>query len=77
MLCEEDRRIRNSDFSSGKQFLEYFVLNAKEHCGETFCVFNIHDLLHISDDVEHFQGSLDEFTAFYFENYLGKLKRLL
>ena len=77
MLCEEDRRLRNSNLSSARQLLEYFALNAKEHYNETFCVYNIHGLLHVSDDVEYFQGSLDEFASFQFEIYLGKLKGLL
>ena len=38
MLCEEDKRLRNSI-----QSLECFVLNAKEHYGETFYVHNIHE----------------------------------
>ena len=77
VLCEEDRRLRNSNLSSARQLLEYFVLNAKEHYPETFCVYNIRGLLHVSDDVEYFRGSLDENAAFQFESYLGKLKRLL
>ena len=77
ILCEEDRRLRKSNSSFARQLLEYFVLNAKEHYGETFCVYNIYRLLDISDDVEYFQGSLDEFAAFQFESYLGKLKRFL
>ena len=77
MLYEEDRRLRNSNLSSERQLLEYFVLNAKEHHGETFCVDNIHRLLHNSDNMEYFQGSIDGFAVFQFDSFLGKLKRLL
>ena len=34
-------------------------------------------MLHIREDVKCFQISLDEFAAFQFESYLGKLKQFL
>ncbi|EFN76345.1 hypothetical protein EAI_06447, partial [Harpegnathos saltator] len=37
---------------------------------------NVHNLLHICDDVARF-GTLDQFRAFKFENYLQLLKKLL
>lgn len=38
------------------------------------CVYNVHSLIHICDDVRKF-GGLENFSAFKFENHLGKLKR--
>lgn len=60
---------------AAKKLLEYFVFQSKEHYGDKFCVYNVHGLLHISDDVEHFSMSLDEISCFQFENHLQKLKK--
>ena len=51
--------------------------NCKEHYGNTFCVYNVHGLCHITDDVEYFGLPLDEISAFQFENYLQKLEHLV
>ena len=37
----------------------------------------MHSLIHIADDCKFQQGSLDLFSAFPFESYLGQLKNLL
>ena len=60
---------------SAKEFLNYFVYNSKECYGDTFCVYNVHGLIHIADDVEYFKKSLQAISAFVFENYLQELKR--
>ena len=39
-------------------------------------VYNIHNLVHVVDDVEKY-GHLDKFSAFRFESYLGFLKRIV
>lgn len=39
-------------------------------------MYNIHNLVHLADDAQHF-GSLDNFSAFPIENYLGMLKKLV
>ncbi|XP_065672868.1 uncharacterized protein LOC136090322 [Hydra vulgaris] len=76
MLCEESNVNRRIYLSHAKKLLEYFVFNTHEHFGDTFCVYNVHCLLHITDDVEHFESSLDEISCFQFENFLQQLKRL-
>ena len=40
-------------------------------------VYNVHNLLHLSRDVKVFNCSLNHISAFPFENYLQKLKRLV
>ena len=42
----------------------------------TDIVYNVHSLTHLAGDVMMF-GPLDDFSAFPFENFLGKLKKLL
>ena len=43
---------------SEKELLNYSAYNSKEGYGDIFCVYNVHGLIHISDDVEYFKKSL-------------------
>ncbi|XP_047129218.1 uncharacterized protein LOC124809271 isoform X1 [Hydra vulgaris] len=76
-LCESDDVLRNSNLENAQQLIEYFVINSNEIYGDLFCVYNVHGLLHICDDVKFYGVSLDKLSAFKFENYLQKLKRLV
>lgn len=40
-----------------------------------FSTYNVHSLQHLPDDVQHFGTSLNEISAFQYENYLFKLKK--
>ena len=53
-----------------------FVLNSSILYGNAFVTFNIHNLIHVSDDVMRF-GPIYSFSAYPFENFLGIIKRLL
>ena len=59
-----------------KHLLTFFQL-MPTYYGESSQVINVHNLIHISDDVLRMNQSLDEFSAFPFENALGFLKTLL
>ncbi len=59
-----------------KQLLEDFIEQTKIFYGDEFLVYNIHSMIHLADEVEEY-GSLDECSAFPFENYMQKLKRLV
>lgn len=54
----------------------YFVKMFKILYGNDNLVYNVHNLIHLSEDVKRY-GSLDTFSAFPFENYLKKLKQML
>lgn len=56
--------------------LQHFVQCFETTYGKRYVTFNIHNLLHLSADVQKF-GALENFSAFVFENYLKSLKRLL
>ena len=62
--------------SYAKNLLEVFVKNAAILYGKTFITYNIHNLIHLADNVMLF-GPLHTFSAYIFENELGKIKRLL
>ena len=67
------------DKFKGPKTNELFTRFAKEfehHYGEMYCVSNVHLLQHIPFDVEN-HGVLENFWAFPFENYMGKIAKYL
>ena len=61
-----------------KELLEFFVRKAPDIYGESFTTYNVHSLIHISDDVKNYGVSLYELSAFklsFVKNYLQKLKK--
>lgn len=59
-----------------QQLLNHFVDSFKIIFGEHKVSHNVHNLIHISDDVKNF-GVLDSFSAFKFENFMQYLKKLV
>lgn len=59
-----------------KELLQHFVKCFQIIYGKKYVSHNVHNLLHLANDVETF-GPLDEFSAFRFENYLSKIKKLI
>ena len=66
LLDSNDER-RNYYLNYAKRLLCHFVATAKEIYGETFTVYNVHGLTHIADDVENFNCSFTDISAFPFE----------
>ena len=58
------------------QILEIFVKDFGKLYGDYNLVYNVHGLVHIAKDVRSF-GPLEHFSAFVFESFLGRLKRLV
>lgn len=56
--------------------LKTFVKNAGEIYGAHLLSYNLHATVHLADEVL-LHGSLDNVCGFVFENYLGKLKKLI
>lgn len=77
IMLDSDQRKRERHIDYAKQLLQYFVENCKFIFGETFSVYNVHGLLHLSEDVIHFDSSLNEISCFQFENHLQILKRFV
>lgn len=73
ILCDKDNSIKNNAFA--KQLLRYFVSECIKLYGKNFVIFNVHNLIHLVDDVLQF-GSLDSFSAFSFESFLYFIKKL-
>ncbi|KAK3910434.1 UPF0210 protein [Frankliniella fusca] len=56
--------------------IQEFVSHSARVFGRQFVVYNVHSLRHIVQECEE-HGTVQEFDAFRYENYLGVLKRLL
>ncbi|XP_026829221.1 uncharacterized protein LOC113562841 [Ooceraea biroi] len=54
--------------------LQKFILRCKSLYGPTFHTYNVHGLVHLTDDVERL-GSLDSFSAFPYENNMSMFRK--
>ena len=59
-----------------QELLDYFVCNSRQLYGPQFLVYNVHSMLHIASDVR-VHGSMDQISAFPFENYMQHLKKMV
>lgn len=62
--------------NEAERFLEQFVLSFEKIYGRHFVSYNVHNLLHLANDVRKF-GTLDTFSAFKYENYMKTVKGLI
>ena len=58
------------------QLLKYFVQSFCTLYAEDQLVYNVHSLIHLVEDAKKF-GPLDNVSSFKYENYLGRLKKLV
>ena len=77
ILLNTNNAERNHYLCYAEELLLHFVRKCKDIYGETFTVYNVHNLLHLPDDVKHFGCSLNEISAFQFENHLHTLKKFV
>lgn len=69
ILCHPVDCFRNNQYA--QDLLKYFVRKFKTLYGEENLTYNLHNLIHLSNDVLTY-GSLDTFSAFPFENSMQK-----
>lgn len=77
ILLSDDETKRTTYLQYARNLLEKFVRDARAIYGDTFTVYNVHGLLHLTDDVDHFHCSLNDISAFPFENFLQDIKKLV
>lgn len=77
ILLNSDIHLRNGYLSYARELLEYFVQQCIEVFGCNFVVYNVHNVVHLADDVENYQCSLNSLSAFPFENHLHIIKELV
>lgn len=66
----------SSLFDYARELLEFFVKSFKTLYGAENISHNVHNLLHLAQDVKN-HGPVDEFSAFPFENYLQTILKLI
>jgi hypothetical protein len=76
ILVSEKGARNDSWVNCAKYLLQCFVRELENLYSKEFLIFNVHSLLHLSDDVK-VHGCLDNFSAFTFESYMSRLRRLL
>ena len=76
MRCLCCSRLCCSHVDYANQLLVMFDEYGQKLYGEQFLVYNVHSLVHLSDDVKRF-GPLDGISCFPYENYLRQLKKLI
>ncbi|KAF0730474.1 Uncharacterized protein FWK35_00027213 [Aphis craccivora] len=74
ILCSNRYCYQQKWLNYAKNLIECFVKQFGIIYGKHNISYNIHGLLHLVDDVENY-GSLDNFSTFQFESYLGHLKK--
>lgn len=57
--------------------LKSFVRESRDMYGVTFLSRNVHSLIHLADDWQVYGTSLIPILAFPFENFLGRMKKLV
>ena len=71
-----NNRFCKSFVSFLQEAAKYTVQEFAKIFGEQHVVYNIHNFIHLFDNIEQY-GSLDNYSCFPFESYLGKLKKLV
>lgn len=79
-LCVAVRIVSDKQYKHlldyAQSLFEYFVRKFREYYGNQYVSHNMHNLLHICEDVKRF-GTIDSYSAFKFENYLYTIKKSL
>jgi hypothetical protein len=72
-LCSEELITLYMDFVQSA--LQYFISQFGEIYGRQYVVYNVHSLNHLPADAQRF-GTLDNFSCFEYESFLGVVKEL-
>jgi hypothetical protein len=71
-----DPRLSSSCVSIARNIIKDFVKEHSRIYGKEYVAPNFHAFTHLADNVEYLKCSLENFSAFPFESYLGSLKVL-
>ena len=75
LRCDPSLAVDNAPYA--RELLQTFFRLLSTYYGRDSQIMNNHNLNHISDDVEHMNGPLPDYSAYCFENFLGYMKCLI
>ena len=75
ILSDEDYASRVPFLPFARDLLQFFVSESENLYSKAFVSFNVHCLLHLTDDVEHYEESLTSLSAFKFESFIGYIRQ--
>lgn len=75
ILCS--KQLCSKYLTKVESYLEKFVLLSIQLYGLSSAIFNVHNIVHLAEDVKNLNCTLSQISAFPFENLLGKMKRSL
>lgn len=64
-------------YNYAKQLLRWYVDSAPNFYGSTFVTYNVHNLIHLHEDIDNHQCGLESLSAFPFENFLNRIKKMV
>ncbi|XP_063994844.1 uncharacterized protein LOC135172620 [Diachasmimorpha longicaudata] len=71
------KKLATTHVKTARLYLQKFVLLMPSIYGSRCHTINVHNLIHIADDVEFMNADLSVYSAFPFESYLGVIKYLV
>jgi len=71
-----DKRKKRLSFVKGRLKWLIQTISTDTMYGKEFCTYNLHSLYHLPQDCAKF-GSLDNFSCFYFESFLYRVKNCI
>jgi len=77
ILLHEDVALFRQQVEYARQLLVWFVDGCNGVFGNFFCVYNVHNLIHLADDVVKNSCSLNEISAFKYENFVQYFKKIV
>lgn len=75
ILLESKNEIRSAYLGYAESLLECFVKKSQNLYTDKFVVYNVHSLIHLPQDCRNFACSLNDISAFPYENHLQTLKK--
>ncbi len=75
IMLESDESTRNAYLQYAHELMSHFEMRCADLYGNYFSVYNVHGLIHLHEDVRHFNCSLNDISGFPFENHLQQIKK--
>ena len=75
IMLESDESTCNAYLQYAYELISHFVIRCTDQYGKYFSVYNVRGLIHLYENVHHFNCSLNDISSFPFENHLQQIKK--